>query len=134
MAAQIARIAFKVPKTIAAVYDLQRERSFHAAGIDTASLTVAGAQLLASKIEALSPSPREAPLETPGPPAPAKPLSMPVPPRSTAGAGPYYVIIVGGGKIGYYLGRTLLAEGMKPPLLRPPPRPSRSFQTNWIAP
>ncbi len=122
MAAQIARIAFKVPKTIAAVYDPQRESGFHAAGIDTASLTVTGAQLLASKIEALSPSPREAPLETPDPPAPAKLLSMPVPQRSTAGAGPYYVIIVGGGKIGYYLGRTLLAEGHEATIIEADPK------------
>ena len=122
MAAQIARIAFKVPKTIAAVYDPQREKGFHAAGIDTASLTVTGAQLLASKIEAFASSPRETPLETPSPPAPAKPLSLPVPERSTAGAGPYYVIIVGGGKVGYYLGRTLLAEGHEVTIIEADPK------------
>ncbi len=122
MAAQIARIAFNVPKTIAAVYDLQREKGFHAAGIDTASLTVSGAQLLASKIEALPPSPREAPPETPAPPSPAKPLSLPVPERSTTGAGPYYVIIVGGGKVGYYLGRTLLDEGHEATIIEADPK------------
>ena len=48
MAAQIARIVFNVPKTIAVVYDPQREKSFQAAGIDTLKITVTGAEILAS--------------------------------------------------------------------------------------
>ena len=111
MVAQIARIAFKVPKVIAMVYDPQREKSFHAAGIDTLMITVTGAQLLATQIEAFFPSSREPVAEVSSNRHPAKPASMPVPERPAAEAGPYYVIILGGGKVGYYLGRTLLTEG-----------------------
>ncbi|OFV91140.1 MAG: hypothetical protein A3H28_06840 [Acidobacteria bacterium RIFCSPLOWO2_02_FULL_61_28] len=31
--------------------------------------------------------------------------------RTLPASGPYYVVIMGGGKVGYYLGRTLLEEG-----------------------
>jgi trk system potassium uptake protein TrkA len=110
MAAQIARIAFKVPKVIAMVYDPQREQSFQAAGIDTLKITVTGAQILASAIGgsgAAASEPSKIPRET----SPAPQWAMPVPLRPAATAGPYYVIIVGGGRVGYYLGRTLLEEG-----------------------
>ena len=122
MAAQIARIVFNVPKTIAVVYDPQREKSFQAAGIDTLKITVTGAEILASKIVALSPSPREVSTASHAPPSPSKPLSIPVPERSAAGAGPYYVIIVGGGKVGYYLCRTLLDEGHETTIIEADPR------------
>src|SRR3990167_10178640 len=40
MVAQIARIAFNIPKVIAMVYDPQREESFHSIGVDTLKITV----------------------------------------------------------------------------------------------
>jgi trk system potassium uptake protein TrkA len=107
MVAQIARVAFKIPKVVAMIYDPQRERSFHRAGIDTLQITVTGAEMLANQIGVLSsPSAQGAWGDTVEQPAPA-----PVMTRHATGSGPYYVIIMGGGKVGYYLGRTLLEEG-----------------------
>jgi len=111
MVAQIARVAFNVPKVVALVYDPQREKSFHAAGVEALTLTVTGAQLLAAEIEGPSDAaPSPLPNVAPAPPV-AEQLPLPVEPREAATAGPYYVIIMGGGKVGYYLGRTLLEEG-----------------------
>ncbi|MBI2820379.1 MAG: NAD-binding protein, partial [Acidobacteria bacterium] len=107
MAAQIARVAFRVPKAIAMIYDPQREQTFHAAGIDTLQITVSGAELLVSQmgLEAVRMAERMKESATAVSPA------IPVPVRPFPASGPYYVIIMGGGKVGYYLGRTLLEEG-----------------------
>jgi len=107
MAAQIARVAFKVPKVIAMVYDPQREYSFRRAGIDTLKITVTGAEMLANQIGVLSSSS----VESAWGDTVERPAAAPVLTRHATGAGPYYVIIMGGGKVGYYLGRTLLEEG-----------------------
>ena len=107
MAAQIAKVAFRVPKAIAMIYDPQREQSFHAAGIDTLQITVSGAELLLSQIGVAPTAPPEKGSE----PATASAARFPVPLRPFPASGPYYVIIMGGGKVGYYLGRTLLEEG-----------------------
>ncbi|MBI4465558.1 MAG: NAD-binding protein, partial [Acidobacteria bacterium] len=111
MVAQMARVAFNIPKVIALVYDPQRERSFYSAGVEALTLTVTGAQLLAAEIEG-TPIPTPSLLTRSGEgslnPAELSPL---VQPRPTADTGPYYVLIMGGGKVGYYLGRTLLEEG-----------------------
>ena len=112
MVAQMARIAFQVPKVIAMVYDPQREISFHAAGVDTLQITVTGAQLIAAQIEgggAASLQELFSPVS--GESSKTKEAPFPVPLRTVSSTGPYYVIIMGGGKVGYYLGRTLLEEG-----------------------
>jgi len=111
MVAQIARVGFHIPKVIAMVYDPARETSFRSGGIETLMITVTGAQLLVNQIAGES-VPARPSLAEPATTAPAsKPASVHVPERPDPGAGPYYVIIVGGGKVGYYLGRTLLAQG-----------------------
>ena len=105
MAAQMARVAFKVPKVIAMTYDPQREHKFHAAGVDTMQITVSGAEQLVEQMgieNALS----SAHLKEMPPSAVSEVALRPFP-----ASGPYYVIIMGGGRIGYYLGRTLLEEG-----------------------
>jgi trk system potassium uptake protein TrkA len=107
MAAQIARVAFKVPKVIAMVYDPQREHSFRRAGIDTLKITVTGAEMLANQIGVLS----STAVESAWGDSAEQPVVAPVLTRHARGPGPYYVIIMGGGKVGYYLGRTLLEEG-----------------------
>jgi trk system potassium uptake protein TrkA len=104
MAAQIARVIFGVRKTIAMVYDPQREHSFHAAGIDTLKITVTGAELLVSELGLGDGS---SAMRT----AQANDLNFTsVERRPLSPNGPYYVIIMGGGRVGYYLGRTLLEE------------------------
>lgn len=107
MVAQIARVAFRVPKVIAMVYDPLREHSFHAAGIDIMKITVTGAELLAVQMGVMG----STSVELSWGDSPERPATAPLPMRSAPGPGPHYVIIMGGGKVGYYLGRTLLEEG-----------------------
>jgi trk system potassium uptake protein TrkA len=111
MAAQIAKALFKVPRVVAVVYEVAREQSFHAAGIETLALTVAGAEFLAltlqgvsARTEAAFEEVRRTLAEHPAPPAPA-------PLRPAQYDQPMYIIVVGGGKVGYYLGRMLLNKG-----------------------
>ncbi len=111
MVAQIARVAFKIPKVIALAYDPQRENSFYSLGVEALTLTVLGAELLAADIAGGSTLrmggkiPAGLGISTP------RETFQPVETRELPPKGPYYVIIMGGGKVGYYLGRTLLEEG-----------------------
>ncbi|MBI1982586.1 MAG: NAD-binding protein, partial [Acidobacteria bacterium] len=108
MVAQIARVVFNVPKVIAVVYDPQREASFHEAGIETLAITVAGADLLATQLVG--------PLSVAGdgaeaaPSAPRVSARVPIRPLE-AQDGSFYVIMVGGGLVGFYLARALLKNG-----------------------
>jgi len=108
MIAQIARVVFNVPKVIAIVYDPQREASFHEAGIETLAIAVAGAELLAARLEGRAEAPGSA-VESwrtagqPGVRVPQRPLE--------AQDGAFYVIVVGGGLVGFYLSRNLLNNG-----------------------
>jgi len=107
MAAQIARMAFRIPKAIAMIYKPRRQHSFVSSGIETLQITVGGAELLVS----LMGVPRvEAPMQA-GAQSGAATAEEAVPLRPFPANGPYYVVIMGGGKVGYYLGRTLLEEG-----------------------
>jgi trk system potassium uptake protein TrkA len=108
MIAQIARVVFNVPKVIAVVYDPQREASFHAAGIETLAITVAGADLLAARLvgpSGIAGEEVEAAAATPHVSArvPLRPLE--------AQDGSFYVLMVGGGLVGFYLARALLKNG-----------------------
>ena len=111
MVAQMARIVFKVPKVMAVVYDAERERSFHACGIGALMLTITAAQLLAARIEGGGPAMLELLHEWKDEPIPAGSEYAPVALRPLPTSGRYYVVIMGGGRVGYYLGRTLLEEG-----------------------
>ncbi len=108
MIAQIARALFNVPKVMAVVYDPQREDYFHEAGIETLAIAVAGADLLSARLTGG--------LGVAGVTGDAWSQNMPavtrVPLRPLEGGdGPLYVIIVGGGLVGYYLARALLQIG-----------------------
>jgi len=108
MIAQIARVVFNVPKVIAIVYDPQREASFHEAGIETLAIAVAGAELLAARVEGragVSGTALEAwrPTGQASARVPLRPLE--------AQDGSFYVIVVGGGLVGFYLARNLLKNG-----------------------
>lgn len=109
MVAQMARIVFNVPKVIAMIYDPSREISYHEAGIETFCLTMAGAQYLASQISAspladLKGAWKKAQDEM------MKLVKEPVKSVATQGKN-YYVIILGGSLVGYYLARNLISKG-----------------------
>jgi trk system potassium uptake protein TrkA len=108
MIAQIARVLFNVPKVIAVVYDPQREAYFHEAGIETLAIAVAGADLLAARLAGTSGAPGLT-LDAWRPSGPAA-ARVPLRPLETLD-GSLYVIIVGGGLVGYYLARALLQTG-----------------------
>jgi trk system potassium uptake protein TrkA len=108
MIAQIARILFKVPKVIAIVYEPYREAYFHAAGIETVAVAIAGADMLAARLMGTGTA-LEAGLGT-SPPRQEATARVPLRPLEAAD-GSFYVIVVGGGLVGFYLARTLLQKG-----------------------
>ena len=108
MIAQIARVVFNVPKVIAIVYDPQREASFHEAGIETLAIAVAGAELLAARVEGRAGVSGTA-VEAWRPSGQAE-ARVPLRPLE-AQDGSFYVIVVGGGLVGFYLARNLLKNG-----------------------
>jgi trk system potassium uptake protein TrkA len=109
MVAQVAKTFFKVPKVMAVVYDPAREPSYRAAGIDTMALTVAGAEFIVSQLSA---EPLRDFSDVWGR-AHGHSVEMPAPPAREAAAGPMYVIVVGGGRVGYYLTRALLENNVE---------------------
>jgi trk system potassium uptake protein TrkA len=108
MIAQIARVIFNVPKVIAVVYDPQRQAFFQEAGVETLAIAVAGADLLAARLAGT--------LDTAGltldawRPSGSPSTRVPLRPLETVD-GSLYVIVVGGGLVGYYLSRALLRVG-----------------------
>jgi trk system potassium uptake protein TrkA len=109
MVAQVARTVFHIPKVMAVVYDPAREPSYRAAGIETMALTVAGAEFIVGQL-AESP-PREFG-EVWGR-AMGHSAELPMPPVRAEPSGPQYAIIVGGGRVGYFLARALLENNME---------------------
>ena len=112
MVAQTARIAFQVPHVVAVVYDPAREPQYRAAGIDTMALTVAGADFLVSKLEEGPGRPatfEDAWVRTQGRSVEAATLPL----RSADTSGPLYAIIVGCGRVGYFLARALLENNIE---------------------
>jgi len=109
MVAQVARQVFHVPKVMAVVYDPAREPSYRAAGIETMALTVAGAEFIVGQLmETTPPTVEEAWKRTLGHAA-----EMPSPPVRSEPTGPIYVIVVGGGRVGYFLTRALLENNIE---------------------
>lgn len=109
MVAQVAKQVFRIPKVMAVVYDPAREPSYRAAGIETMALTVAGAEFI---IGQLSQTPlrdfSEAWKRAQGHAA-----ELPVQPARGETVGPIYVIVMGGGRVGYYLTRALLENNIE---------------------
>ncbi len=109
MVAQIARVIFNVPKVLATIYDPEREASFHELGIEALPLTLAGADILAGWLEG-SPRPDSTVAQIMKPASRPGPSHVAVRPIE-AHDGSFYVIIVGGGLVGFYLARDLLQSG-----------------------
>ncbi len=107
--AQMARHIFQVKRVIALAYDPTRREDFQQAGAEVLLLTVAGAEFLVNSLG-----------ESAGGAGPAvevwerallHPVEAPPPPPSPAARGRGYVVIAGGGKVGYHLAKALLREG-----------------------
>jgi trk/ktr system potassium uptake protein len=108
MLAQIARVIFNVPRVVAIVYDPDRESYFHEAGIETLAITAAGADLLTAgltggAVKSRVPAGALRPVPVTNPRVAQRPLE--------AHDGSFYVLVVGGGLVGYYLARSLLKNG-----------------------
>ena len=108
MLAQIARVIFNIPRVVAVVYDPDRESYFHEAGIETLAITAAGAEILTAgltgaAVKSVVPSGALRPVPTTSPRMAPRPLE--------AHDGSFYVLVVGGGLVGYYLARSLLKSG-----------------------
>lgn len=108
MVAQVARTVFNIPKVMAVVYDPAREPSYRAAGIETMALTVAGAEFLVGQLSAAPPTDFTQVWER----VHGHAAEAPVTPTREA-SGPMYVIVVGGGRVGYFLARALLENNIE---------------------
>ena len=109
MVAQAARTVFQIPKVMAVVYDPAREPSYRAAGIETMALTVAGAEFIVNQLS-------ETPLRDFAEVwrrAHGHAAEIPVPPVREQTTGPLYAIVVGGGRVGYFLARSLLENNVE---------------------
>jgi len=108
MLAQIARVIFSIPRVVAVVYDPDRESYFHEAGIETLAITAAGAEILTAGLTGAA-------VKSAVPSGALRPVLNTSPrmaPRSLEGHdGSFYVLVVGGGLVGYYLARSLLKSG-----------------------
>lgn len=107
--AQLARRIFQVPRVIALAYDPGRREDFQQAGAEVLLLTVAGAEFLVQTLA--SPSASGVPSAATWEGALLRPVEPPPPPVSSAARGRGYVVIAGGGKVGYHLAKSLLREG-----------------------
>ncbi len=109
MVAQVARYVFRIPKVMAVVYDPAREPNYRAAGIETMALTVAGAEFIVGQLSEAPPQDFAEVWKR----AHGHAAESPVPPMRGAATGPMYVLIVGGGRVGYFLARALLENNIE---------------------
>ncbi len=109
MVAQAARTVFNIPKVMAVVYDPAREPAYRAAGIDTMALTVAGAEFIVQQLSENPPRDFTDAWQR----ARGHAAELPMPPVREQAAGPLYAIVVGGGRVGYFLARALLENNVE---------------------
>jgi len=109
MVAQAARHVFQIPKVMAVVYDPSREPSYRAAGIETMALTVAGAEFIVDQLSQNPPRDFTDAWNR----AQGHAAQLPMPPAREQATGPLYVILVGGGRVGYFLARALLENNIE---------------------
>ena len=129
MAAQIARVIFKVPRVMARIYDPLRAEVYREVGVETLCITTLGAgifhdRLLGREYQGIDDywnlTHEMHRLYAAALPTPQQLASK----RADRKNGhPDYIIIAGGGKVGYNLGRALLRKGDEVLILEK--RPSR---------
>lgn len=121
--AQVARVIFKVPRVLAVVYDPAREATYRAAGIDTLPITVAGAEYLVAWLQ--KPPERILAFKEAWERAPGHGAEAPRPaverPETIPGQ-PFYVIVVGGGRVGYFLAKALLENNLEVTIIEQDPK------------
>ncbi len=108
MVAQLAKSVFRIPRVMAVVYDPAREPSYRAAGIQTMALTVAGAEFLIGQLQEKPQSFSEVWKRAQGR---AAEVAAPAPRMERSGQ--VYVIVVGGGRVGYFLTRGLVENNIE---------------------
>ncbi len=114
MVAQVARLVFNVPRIITVVYDPAREATYLAAGIETLPLTVAGAEYLVSRLKEIPE--RRISLKEAWERGGGHAAEVPVPELVSSARPadqPFYVVVVGGGRVGYFLTKALLENNME---------------------
>ncbi len=108
MVAQLAKQVFRIPKVMAVVYDPAREPSYRAAGIETMALTVAGAEFIVGQLQQKPPDFADVWKRAQG-----RAAELPTPLPRMERSGQVYVIVVGGGRVGYFLARGLMENGIE---------------------
>lgn len=117
MASQIAKIIFGVPKVLARVYDPLRARVFREMGIETVSATMLMAGMLFDRLFDRPYRSIADYLELTQHACRLYAADLPTPEQVAAhrasleGKCPSYIIVAGGGKVGYQLTKALLQEG-----------------------
>lgn len=118
MAAQIAKVIFRVPRTMARIYDPLRAEVYREVGIETLCITTLGAGIFHDRLldkayqsidqywDLTHQMHRLYAADLPSP----QQLAVKRAARKSNGH-PDYVIVAGGGKVGYNLGRALLQRG-----------------------
>ncbi len=117
MASQIAKVKFGVPKVLARVYDPLRAQVYRELGIETVSATMLVAGMLFDRLfdrpyrsipDYLELTQQACRLYTADLPTPEQIAAHRA---SAVGNRPSYIIVAGGGKVGYQLTKALLQEG-----------------------
>lgn len=121
MVAQVAQIIFKIPRIIAVVYDPAREETYRTVAIETLPITVAGAEYLVGQL-AESPEHR-VPFKEAWDRAHGHAVEalLPAPPPGVRPEKPFYVVVVGGGRVGYFLTKALLANDIEVSIIESKP-------------
>jgi trk system potassium uptake protein TrkA len=128
MASQIAKVRFHTPRVMARIYDPLRAEAYRETGIETLCITTLSTGILYDRIfggalQSLEPS-QELDRQVHHLYAADLPSPQWAATRRAAGKGkrPEYIIIAGGGKVGYQLGRTFRRQSTEVLVLekRPP--------------
>ncbi len=117
MSSQIAKVRFKVPRVMARIYDPLRAQMYRDVGIETLCITVLGAGILYDRLISRSYQGLDEYWDLTHRVLKLYSADLPTPEQLSArraqikGKQQNYVLIAGGGKVGYQLGRTLIQKG-----------------------